>query len=83
MDLGEHPDIAVEAWKLQVGGARRESVDVYVGVTERKRGDRAGRLMNAVVRSLGHLTGAGTIDARNNLDFKMVAALTNRSHSRC
>jgi hypothetical protein len=33
--------------------------------------------MNAVVCSLGHLTGAGTIDARDNLDFKMVAALTN------
>jgi hypothetical protein len=33
--------------------------------------------MNAVVRSLGHLSGAGTIDARNNLDFGMVAALAN------
>ncbi len=32
---------------------------------------------DAVVRSLGHLTGAGTIDARNRLDFKMVAMLTN------
>jgi AsmA protein len=30
---------------------------------------------NAVVRSLGELTGAGTIDAKNNLDFKMVATL--------
>jgi AsmA protein len=32
---------------------------------------------NAVVRSLGLLTGAGTIDARNRLDFKMVATLTD------
>jgi AsmA protein len=32
---------------------------------------------DAVVRSLGHLTGAGTIDARNRLDFKMVAMLTH------
>jgi len=32
---------------------------------------------DAVVRSLGHLTGAGTVDARNRLDFKMVAMLTN------
>lgn len=32
---------------------------------------------NAVVPPLGYLTGAGTIDARNHLDFKMVATLTN------
>jgi AsmA protein len=31
----------------------------------------------AVVPSLGNLVGAGTIDARNNLDFKMAATLTN------
>jgi AsmA protein len=31
----------------------------------------------AVVPSLGDLVGAGTIDAKNNLDFKMVATLTN------
>lgn len=30
----------------------------------------------AVVPSVGNLTGAGTIDSRNNLDFKMVANLT-------
>lgn len=30
---------------------------------------------NAVVPSLGTLIGAGTVDARNNLDFKMVAKL--------
>jgi len=29
----------------------------------------------AVVPTLGNLTGAGTIDAKNNLDFKMVATL--------
>jgi AsmA protein len=32
---------------------------------------------NAVVSSLGNLVGAGTIDSKNNLDFKMVATLTN------
>ena len=31
----------------------------------------------AVVPSVGHLVGAGTIDARNNLDFKMVATVTS------
>ena len=31
---------------------------------------------NAVVPTLGTLVGAGTIDAKNNLDFKMVATLT-------
>ena len=31
----------------------------------------------AVVPSLGNLAGAGTIDSKNNLDFKMVAKLTN------
>ena len=30
----------------------------------------------AVVPSLGNLTGAGTIDSKNNLDFKMAAVLT-------
>jgi AsmA protein len=30
----------------------------------------------AVVPSLGNLAGAGTLDARNNLDFKMAATLT-------
>lgn len=30
----------------------------------------------AVVPSLGNLTGAGTLDAKNNLDFKMAATLT-------
>jgi AsmA protein len=30
----------------------------------------------AVVPSVGNLTGAGTLDARNNLDFKMAATLT-------
>jgi hypothetical protein len=33
--------------------------------------------LNGVVRSLGHVTGAGTIDARNNLDFGMVATLAS------
>ena len=32
---------------------------------------------NAVVPSLGNLTGAGTVDAKNNLDFKMIATLTS------
>jgi AsmA protein len=32
---------------------------------------------NAAVPALGTLLGAGTIDAKNNLDFKMVATLTN------
>ncbi len=32
---------------------------------------------NAVVPTLGTLIGAGTIDAKNNLDFKMVATLTS------
>ena len=32
---------------------------------------------NAVVPSLGNLVGGGTIDSRNQLDFKMVATLTN------
>jgi len=31
----------------------------------------------AVIPSLGNLTGAGTIDSKNNLDFKMAATLTN------
>ena len=31
----------------------------------------------AVVPSLGNLIGGGTIDAKNNLDFKMAATLTN------
>ena len=31
----------------------------------------------AVVPSLGDLVGAGTIDSKNNLDFKMAATLTN------
>jgi hypothetical protein len=35
---------------------------------------------NAVVPAVGHLIGAGTIDARNNLDFKMVAIVTARLH---
>jgi len=33
----------------------------------------------AIVPSLGKLIGAGTIDAKNNLDFKMAATLTNAS----
>jgi AsmA protein len=32
---------------------------------------------NAVLPALGTLVGAGTIDAKNNLDFKMVATLTS------
>lgn len=32
---------------------------------------------NALVPSLGTLIGAGTVDAKNNLDFKMVATLMN------
>jgi AsmA protein len=32
---------------------------------------------NADVTSLGHITGAGTIDARNNLHFGMVATVAN------
>jgi AsmA protein len=35
---------------------------------------------NAVVPAVGYLTGAGTIDARNNLDFTMVATVTARLH---
>jgi len=35
---------------------------------------------NAVVPAVGHLIGAGTVDARNNLDFKMVATVTARLH---
>ena len=35
---------------------------------------------NAVVPAVGFLIGAGTIDARNNLDFKMVATVTARLH---
>ncbi len=31
----------------------------------------------AVVPQLGNLTGAGTVDSRNNLDFKMVASLSS------
>jgi hypothetical protein len=31
--------------------------------------------------ALGSLTGAGTIDARNNLDFKMVATVTAQLHA--
>ncbi|MGH9743339.1 MAG: hypothetical protein ACRD51_13425, partial [Candidatus Acidiferrum sp.] len=31
----------------------------------------------AVIASLGNLTGAGTIDSKNNLDFKMAATLTS------
>ena len=31
----------------------------------------------AVVPSLGNLAGAGTVDAKNQLDFKMAATLTN------
>jgi AsmA protein len=31
----------------------------------------------AVIPSLGNLTGAGTVDSKNNLDFKMAATLTN------
>ena len=30
---------------------------------------------DTVIRAVGHLTGAGTVDARNRLDFKMVAML--------
>jgi len=37
-------------------------------------------MFNAVVPAVGHLTGAGTIDAKNNLDFKMVATVTARLH---
>jgi len=32
------------------------------------------------VPAVGYLIGAGTIDARNNLDFKMVATVTARLH---
>jgi AsmA protein len=35
---------------------------------------------NAVVPAVGDLIGAGTIDARNTLDFKMVATVTARLH---
>ena len=35
---------------------------------------------NAVVPAVGSLIGAGTIDARNNLDFKMVAIVTAPLH---
>ncbi len=36
---------------------------------------------NAVVPALGTLIGAGTVDSRNNLDFKMVATLTAQAAS--
>jgi len=32
---------------------------------------------NAIVPALGSLVGAGAIDSRNNLDFKMAATLAN------
>jgi AsmA protein len=32
----------------------------------------------AVLPSLGNLTGAGTVDSKNNLDFKMAATLTSK-----
>jgi len=32
---------------------------------------------NAIVPSLGNLIGAGTIDSRNNLDFKVIATLAS------
>jgi len=35
---------------------------------------------NAVMPALGYLTGAGTIDARNSLDFKMVATVMAQLH---
>ena len=35
---------------------------------------------NAVVPAVGSVIGAGTIDARNNLDFKMVATVTAQLH---
>ncbi len=35
----------------------------------------------AVIPSLGNLAGAGTIDSRNNLDFKMVATLINAQNT--
>ena len=35
---------------------------------------------NAVMPAVGYLVGAGTIDARNNLDFKMVATVTAQLH---
>ena len=34
---------------------------------------------NAIFPALGTLTGAGTIDAKNNLDFKMIATLAHSS----
>ena len=36
---------------------------------------------NAVVPTLGSLTGAGTIDAKNHLDFKMLATLASSAAS--
>jgi len=36
---------------------------------------------NGVIASLGQITGAGTIDARNNLHFAMVATLANTTRS--
>ncbi len=35
----------------------------------------------AIVPALGNLTGAGTIDSKNNLDFKMMATLTSVASS--
>jgi len=35
---------------------------------------------NAVMPGVGYLIGAGTIDARNNLDFKMIATVTAPLH---
>jgi AsmA protein len=35
---------------------------------------------NAVMPAVGYLVGAGTIDARNNLDFNMVATVTAQLH---
>lgn len=33
----------------------------------------------AVIPTIGNLTGAGTVDSKNNLDFKMVATLTSKA----
>src|SRR5262249_50106005 len=47
------------------------STDVHMAPT----GLRAENFL-AVIQSVGNLTGAGTLDSKNNLDFKMAATLT-------
>ena len=56
--------------------------DLNIESTDHQRAPGGGRtalrsLQLAIVASLGQITGAGTVDARNNLHFGMVATLAN------